>query len=229
MLHRGDNRRRFRIVLCLGVTGALAAVGVAHAAPATIIGQGDNTFNATSYSIDQGDTATLQIAGGSHNVTANQIGPDSRALFRSATISSGSTQVQGTEYLSAGGYPFICTIHPTTMQATLQVSANGTPKPRPQITLKLNSRKLEKVVQKGRLQVEINSTAKADDVAVTAKLGKATIASAPDLSLGAGRQFQVLRVGKKGRAKLAKRDKATIALNGSVPFGLPASAKGKLR
>jgi plastocyanin len=229
MLRRREKGSWLKLATCLGAAGALLAGGVAYGAAATIVGQGDNTFNATNYAIDQGDTSTLQIAGGTHNATASQSGPDGKALFRSSTISGGSTAVDGTEYLTTGNYPFICTIHPTTMQATLSVSSNGTPKPRPQISLKLNSRKLEKVVAKGKLQVEINSSAKADGASVTAKLGKTTIARAPDLSLTAGLQREILKVGKKGRKKLDGREKATIVLNGSVPFGFPATAKGKLK
>jgi plastocyanin len=207
----------------------LVLSAVAFAASDTIIAT-DNSFNLVNYSADQGSSVTFQNSGANpHNVTATGTGPDGKALFRSNTISGGTTKVGGTEYLTTGSYPFICTIHPTTMQGNLNVTALGTPQARPVVTLKLNTKKLAKVVKKGRLQVEINSTAKVDDVALEAKLGKTTIGSAPDLSLIAGRQFEVLKVGKKAKAKLAKKTKATIALNGSVPFGPPATARGKLK
>jgi plastocyanin len=218
-------RALFIILTCASVAlGATTAFG----APATIVGTGANTFTPTTYSQDQGDLSVLQSTG-THNVTATQGGPDGGALFRSATISSGTTPVNGTQYLTSGSYPFICTIHPTTMQGTLNVSANGTPQPRPQISLKLQTRGIEKAAKKGKLQVAITSSAKGDDGSITAKLGKATIARATELAFFPGRQFQVLKLSKQGRAKLAKKSKATIVLNGTVAFGAPASAKGKLK
>ncbi|HEU4980647.1 MAG TPA: hypothetical protein VFT14_05480 [Solirubrobacterales bacterium] len=229
MLKPREKRKRLKLAAALAVTGATLGAGVAVAAPATIVGQGDNTFNAGSYTIDQGDTATLQIAGGTHNVTANQIGPDGKALFRSATISAGSTQVGGTEYLTTGSYPFICSIHPSTMQATLNVSANGTPKPRPGLLLKLISKKISKVVKKAALRIQATATTKVDDATVEAKLGKATLGKATGLSLAPGAQDLTLKLGKKAKSKLANRRKATITLNGSVPFGSPATARGKLK
>jgi plastocyanin len=217
------------LLITLTCAGVALGAGVAFGAPATIIGTGANTFDAPTYTQDQGDLSLLQVTGSIHNATATQNGPDGKALFRSATISGATTPVNGTQYLTTGSYAFICTIHPTTMQATLNVTTNGTPQPRPQITLKLQSRKLAKVTKKRRLLVAITSSARADDASVTAKLGKATIARASGLFLLAGRQFAVLRLGKKAKAKLAKREKATIVLNGTVAFGSPATAKGKLK
>ena len=137
--------------------------------------------------------------------------------------------MNGTQYLTAGTYAFICSIHPTTMQATLDVTGNGTALPRPTLSMKLSKAKLATVAKNGRLQVAVNASAKSDNVAITAKLGKTTLAQAPDLSLAAGQQFEILKIGKKGRAKLASKSKATVTLTGSIPFGPPATAKGKLK
>ena len=224
--------RRFKLIAGLAATAALLAGAFASpAGAADLITASDNFFGPpTTFTMSQGENPTLQNNGSNpHNVTATSTGPDGGPLFRSATISGGSTPANGTQYLTAGSYPFICTIHPATMQGTLNVSASGTPQPRPRISLKLSSRKLAKVAKKGRLRVAITSSASADDASVTAKLGKATIARASGLSLFAGRQFAVLRLGKKAKAKLAKRTKATIVLKGTVAFGSPATAKGKLK
>jgi plastocyanin len=213
------------VMTCAGV--ALAA-GMAFGAPATIVGTGSNTFAPPTYTQDQGDLSVLQSTG-THNVTATQSGPDGGALFRSATISSGTTPVNGTQYLTTGSYSFLCTVHGPSMSGTLNVSGAGTPQPRPQISLKLQSRKLEKVAKKGKLQVAITSTASSGEASLTAKLGKLTIARAQDLSLSAGRQSRVLKLTKQGKAKLARKSKATIVLNGTIAFGSPATAKGKLK
>ena len=224
---------RFKLITGLAAAGALLAGAFASpASAADTITAGDNFFGPpTTFTMSQGENPTLQNNGASqHNVTATQAGPDGGALFRSATIGGGaSTAVNGTQYLTSGSYPFLCTIHGSSMSGTLNVSSAGAPQPRPQITLKLSSRKIEKVAKQGRLQVSITSSARSDDASVTAKLGKLTIARAPDLSLVAGQQTKVLKLTKQGKAKLAKKSKATIVLNGTVAFGSPATAKGKLK
>ena len=223
------NPKRATLVVCIAVAGALVPAGAAHGAGATIVAQANVTFNAASYSTDQGDVATLQVAGGTHNVTATQNGPDGKALFRSNTISGGSTPVDGTQYLTAGSYAFICSIHPTTMQATLNVSSNGTPLARPALSLKLVSTSLDKVAKKGVLLVRVTTPAPGQDAAIEAGLGKSSLAKATGLSLVSGAQKVKLKLGKKAKSKLASRSKATIALKGTVPFGSPGSATGKLR
>src|SRR5262245_34351884 len=218
------------MVLVLAVTAAFVASGIALAANDQIVAT-DNSFNLVNYSEDQGVVVSFKNAGPSnqHNVTASIQGPDGGALFRSGTISPGNTtSVQGTQYLGAGTYPFVCTIHPTEMQGNIVVTTNGTPQPRPQITLKLNSRRIDKVAKKGRLQVEVSSSAKVDGVTIEAKLGKTTLGKGT-FSLAAGLQVEVFKLSKSAKAKLARKDKATVLLNGNVPFGSPASAKGKLK
>src|SRR5436190_5362230 len=126
MLSRGITGRRFWLVVAFAAIGVMVCAGIALAS-APIVGKADNTYNSPSYTIDQGEVAQLQVEGSSHNATANQPGPDGKALFRSPTISGGAAGVDGTQYLTAGNYTFFCTIHPTTMQATLHVSGNGTP------------------------------------------------------------------------------------------------------
>src|SRR5262245_51443107 len=110
----------------------LSAGGGALGASETITGS-DNVFSAPSYSADQGSVVSFQNIGPSnqHNVSASAIGPDGKALFRTATqVGPGSTVgVQGTQYLTAGSYPFRCSIHPDTMQGTLNVTNNGAPAP----------------------------------------------------------------------------------------------------
>jgi plastocyanin len=226
VLKRRNSRRRLWFGLGLAIALALFVGGLAFAA-APIVGQADNTFSATTYTIDQGEVSQLQVTGNSHNATARQNGPDGKALFRSATISGGSTGVIGTQYLGSGDYTFFCTIHPSTMQATLHVSGNGAPQARPSATVSVRSKKIAKASKKGIL-VAINSTAKVDGVSLTAKLGKATIGSIQGLALGPGEQFQVLKLSKSGKGKLGKKSKASVTVIADIPFGSPASGKKKL-
>jgi plastocyanin len=201
--------------------------GMAFAA-APIIGRADNQFSDTSYTIDQGEVAQLQVTGSSHNATARLTGPDGKALFRSATISSGNTGVSGTQYLGSGDYQFFCTIHPTTMQATLHVSTNGTPQPRPSATLSLKNRSLSKAIKKGVL-VGVNASTKIDGAALTVKLGKAVLGRAGDLSLAAGPQSDRVKLSKAGKRKLRGRGTAKVTVTAEIPFGSPASTRAKLR
>ncbi len=214
--------------MCAGVAAALFAAGSAYAVAQTIVAA-DNSFSLTSYTMDQGDRPTLQNTGvNQHNATASSNGPDGKPLFSSPTIGTGTTTLNGTQYLTTGGYTFICTIHPDTMIATLSVSANGTPIPRPAMTLKLLSRSVKKVLKNGLL-VQIDATAKSESIGVEAKLGKTTIAKVQDVSEAQGRTFLKVKLNKVGKNKLADLEKATIRLNGTLAFGSPTTARGKLK
>jgi plastocyanin len=226
MFKRGTTGRRLGLATALVAVGAMVYAGIALAA-APIIGQADDTYSASTYTIDQGEVAQLQITGDTHNVTANQAGPDAKALFRSPTISSGSAGVGGTQYLAAGDYTFFCTVHPATMQATLHVTSNGAPQARPSAQLSVRSRKVAKVTKKG-VQVAITTTAKVDGASLIAKLGKTTIGKADGLSLSAGQQFATVKLTKAGKSKLSKKSKASISVTADIPFGSPATGKAKL-
>ena len=220
-------RRRLTFIGGLIVAIGLFAGGIAFAASQTIVGQGDDTFSAATYTADQGEVVPLQVTGDSHNATARQNGPDGQALFRSPTISGGTTGVQGTQYLSAGDYTFFCTVHPTTMQATLHVTSNGTLQARPSATVSVRSKKLAKVSKKGVL-VALTTTAKVDGASLVVKLGKTTIGKLDGLSLSAGQQVATVKLTKAGKNKLKNKSKASITVTATIPFGSPASGKSKL-
>ena len=227
---RGTRRARIRrlgFFLGLMVAGVLFAGGLAFAASQTIVGQADDTFNAGTYTTDQGEVVQFNVTGDSHNVTAHANGPDGKALFRTPTITGGTTGVQGTQFLSAGTYTFFCSVHPTTMQATLVVSSNGSPQARPSATVTVRSRKLAKVSKKG-VQVAITTTAKVDDASLAAKLGKATIGTLNNQSLSSGQQFATIKLSKAGKSKLSQKSKASITVTADIPFGSPATGKAKL-
>ena len=226
MARRGTTGRRLVLAVALIAFGAMVYAGIALAA-APIIGQGDDTYSASTYTIDQGEVAQFQVTGSSHNVTATQPGPDTKALFRTPTISGGSAGVDGSQYLSAGDYTFFCTVHPTTMQATLHVTSNGAPQARPSAQLAVRSKKLAKARKKGIL-VAITSSAKVDGASLVAKLGKTTIGKLDGISLASGQSFATVKLTKAGKSKLSKKSKASVSVTADIPFGSPATAKSKL-
>jgi plastocyanin len=216
----------------LVVSGA-AVLGAAHAFGATetiTSSPACCTFAKSSFAIDPGQVATYQNPGGSlHNVTASANGPDGAALFRSETIDSGQTPVAGTQYLGAGSYHFVCTIHEG-MVADLVVTANGTPVARPDIAVKVLNRKLDKVVSSGRLKLRLSATTQSDDVTLTARKGARKLGSKRNVDLTAGGSRTVkLALTAGGKGVLEDLDSARVKVTGAVPFGSPATAKGKLR
>jgi plastocyanin len=215
------------VAIAVLALGAMGYAGFALAASDTIVAGPADSFSAPTYNADQGSLVPFQNDGGSHNVTARQNGPDGAALFRSATTTSGITPVNGTQYLTAGAYPFFCTIHPTTMQGTLQVTGAGTPQARPSATLKLRTKTISKALKKGLL-VAVNATTQVGGAELTAKLGKATLGTTTT-SLAAGTQTKTLKLSKTGKSRLRAKGKATVKMTAEIPFGAPATAKGKLK
>jgi plastocyanin len=89
-------------------------------------------FTTTDITMDQGEKLTFHNGDTvTHDVTATQNGPDGKPLFKSAETDGGKTStVDGSQYLTAGHYDFICSIHPN-MKGSIHVTTNGTPAARP--------------------------------------------------------------------------------------------------
>jgi plastocyanin len=228
MPRRGTVGRRLALVAAVAAIAAMVCTGIALAASDTIVAGPTDTFSQPSYNADQGSLVPFQNNGGSHNVTARQNGPDGGALFRSDITTSGTTPVNGTQYLTTGSYPFICTVHPTTMQGTLQVTGAGTPQARPSASLKVRTKTISKALKKGLL-VAVNASASVAGAELVAKLGKTTIGKATGVSLAQGQQTKVVKLSKSGKSKLGAKGKATVKVTANIPFGSPATAKAKLK
>lgn len=121
------------------IRGVVAAASVAALlspviawADETVEASPPNRFSQTSVTIDQGEPLTFRNNDTvSHDVTATDAAPDGKPLFATPVVAAGkSAFVEGSQYLTEGHYPFICSLHPS-MKGTLHVTANGTPKPRP--------------------------------------------------------------------------------------------------
>ena len=212
------------------LVAALVALGagVAYGAHQNVVA-GDDFFSPPqSFTNDQGEVGTFQNNGlNQHNVTADATGPDGKALFRSNTINGGTTPIQGTQYLSAGQYPFSCTIHPS-MHGTLVVTGNGSPQPRPSATLKITTKTIAVALRSG-ITVQADNTQKVDAVDLKVTLGKSTIGTATNLAQAQGRIFEVVRLTKAGKAKLKGKQKATVKVSEQLPFGTVAPATRKLK
>jgi hypothetical protein len=162
-------------------------------------------------------------------VTATVNGPDGGKLFASPTLAAGNqAPVNGVQYLDPGSYAFFCTVHPD-MTGTLVVTPTGTPVARPQIALKVLSKKIEKVVSSATLKVKVSAATESDDVVLVAKKGARKVASKRNVDLAAGSSQTVkLHLTGAGKHALKGHRSATVKVTGTVPFGSPASAKRKL-
>ena len=91
-----------------------------------------NQFTTSEVTMDQGERLTFHNGDTvAHDVTATQKASDGKPLFSTDTTDAGKeTLVNGSQYLTAGHYEFICSIHPN-MKGMLHVTSNGTPQQRP--------------------------------------------------------------------------------------------------
>ena len=91
-----------------------------------------NRFTTTEITMDQGERLVFHNGDTvTHDVTATQQGPDGKPLFATPPVDGGKEAfVEGSQYLTAGHYDFICSIHPN-MKGMLHVTSDGTPQPRP--------------------------------------------------------------------------------------------------
>lgn len=211
-------RRGFAIA----VVASLVAAATAWA-DETITTRPTNQFAAAVTTIDQGEKVTLRnmdIAG--HDVVSEKTGDDGNPLFRSEVVGPGqSGPVEGTEYLTTGTYPFFCSIHPG-MEATLEVTSQGTPVPRPQpdVTVKVASGNLQRVVNKGKLKLRITSAKGSLTLGARAKKKNGSIAlGSKKLEWDGGSGRVKLKLSDAAREALEKRKSATVIATVTADHG----------
>jgi plastocyanin len=232
-------RTRGTVAFGLAIVGAVALGATAWAgvpgSPVTITAQ-DTTFLNPTPAQSEGLVALFDNNDSrTHNVTAIEDGPDGKALFRTGNVSGPAINrpVNGTQFVAAGFYDFECTIHDE-MQGTLQVvnDPGFDPVPRPEIEIKVKSKKLGKVVKSGKLKVKVEAgePTDADGVSLSAKKGRKSIAKKASLNVNAGgSETAKLKLKKSALEKLADLDKAKVKVTAEVDFGSPAKASKKLK
>jgi plastocyanin len=213
------------LVATFGVGQAIGATEQITASPTCC------QFAKTNFAIDAGQVANFSNTGDtSHDVTSQDNGPDGNKLFESETIVSGkNSPVAGTQYLSPGTYQFFCSIHPE-MVASVTVGA-GTPVARPEVTLKVASKKLDKVVSSGKLRVTLTGVAAAQNVVVTVKKGALKLGKTDtvfDVPAGQSRGA-VFKLTNSQKNKLDGLNSAKVKVSATVPFGSPAKTSRKLK
>ena len=217
----------------------LGLVAPATASAAEIIAIPGNRFLEETTEIPQGEKVDLLnrdlIA---HDVTARPIGPDGKPLFASPLVQPlGQAPVDGTQYLVAGSYPFVCSVHPG-MEGTLRVTSEGAPEPRPGgggggggATADTTVPRL--TVAGGRKLTARVTSDEAVAVAVTARSGRTAIARGKALLDGGAPTNVKLKLTKAGKSRLRARRsmRVTFAVQGRDAAGNlgKASARGVLR
>jgi plastocyanin len=219
-----------RVVL----VAALVATGAFWAAPA--LGDGTitagplpNTYSTTDVTIDQGQAVTFQNTDNTafHDVTSDQNGSDSKALFQSETIEGGKTApVKGVEFLTTGDYAYHCSVHPF-MKGTLHVTGNGTPKPRtpdnpapnpadvrpPDASVAILDSRISGVLEHRGLRVRLKTT-EPTRFKLTATSGKTKLALGTVTSKGT--KTVKLDLTKAGKKYLFTANKARVKLTAKV-------------
>lgn len=184
----------------------------------------------------QGLGETAQFQNGAevtpHDVTSTEAGPDGNPLFFSEPIVGGQvTPVAGTEYLTAGNYPFFCNLHGTSMSGELIIDgSSGKAKPRPSLKAQIANQKLKTVRKRGVLKVKVTAVTAVAGATVIASKGKVELGLKEKVSLGAGKSATYsLRLTNAGRKAIRKGKTVQVTIKASAPFGKPASATRKLR
>ncbi|HEX6391293.1 MAG TPA: plastocyanin/azurin family copper-binding protein [Solirubrobacteraceae bacterium] len=189
--------------------------------------------------IAQGEKVTFHNADTLlHDVTSTQT-LDGKALFASPLTDPGKDSVvDGTQYLTTGSYPYICSLHPD-MTGTITVSSEGTPVPRPGAgggaELSASAAKLSSVRKARRLRVTVTGAAGADAI-ISAKAtvgGKRITLAKTRVTLTSGDGQRVdLRLTTKARSAIRRVKRLTVTFKVTVlaPSGSQtASAKRTYR
>jgi plastocyanin len=180
-----------------------------------------NTFGAQSYTIDSGEVAVFQNTGAvAHNVFDYQKG----GLFfhtPESVAPGASAAVDGTQYLDPGSYQFLCTIHGSSMAATLVVSSNGAPKDRPRVTVQILSNSIDKVRKSGRLKVKLRAVTDSNGAGAFALKGNKTLTKTATVKQFAAGQTKTvsLQLTHGGKKALAALKKAKVRAGAGAEFG----------
>ena len=230
----GIRRQGVRLLLA-SAAAAIGALGVAGSAGAVTITAGEECceFIGSPFSQSAGITAQLANPGAPntapHNVYSRSAGPDGGPLFFSTLVQAGETRaVRGTEYLSAGSYDFVCTLH-NGMNGTLEVSG-GQPTARPRALPTVPAQSLATVRKKGKVAVTVRSPGGSGPISLSVRTAGRAIGSLRTGPLPAGKSRKVsVTLSRQGKRLIAKGRSVKIEVRAVAEFGLPATAKRVLR
>lgn len=226
-------RRGTRSALLVALTIVILALGASVALGVVVKASGGNSldYNQATFSQPQGVHSTFEnedsggIAGFSHSVISDD-SLGAYKLFRSKVIGFGkTTPINGTQYLTAGDYPFHCSVHPD-MKATLHVTSGGTPVARPDIEVTIKTKLLKRAFSMHGVKVVIDAATKSQNVAVRVEF-KSTgnrAGSRKDIDLSAG-QSKTVRIRftpaavSKLRHHLVDHNTLAIKAKATVRFG----------
>lgn len=222
--------------ILLGLATCVAAVvgiaGTAGAAATVVADPTCCTYTGDPFVQGMGEIAVFQNASPTtyHDTVSTQTGPDGKPLFYTEPIAGGgSAPLAGTQYLTAGTYPFYCTLHGSAMSGNLVVDGSGTAVPRPSVRPTFVAQRL-KALRKSGVRVKLTSATAVTGVKVVATKGKVVIGSKSGIALGAGKpRVFTLPLTKAGRKAVRKGKFVRVTVKSTVPFGKPASATRKVR
>jgi plastocyanin len=214
----------------------IAALGAATAlAQQPVVVAQDTRFLPEELTIQQGETLLFDNQDADEHDLTHDAQP---GLFATPTFKGpGQRNVEGTQNLQPGSYPFYCTEHPSEMTGTLHVQAGDGPPPAPpQIEVELSSSKLEKVVESRRLKgsVEAIPPAAATDVSLKAIARGERIARKKGIDVASGETRRVrMKLTKGGLKALDKRldadQRAKVKLVATVAGGEKDTDRGILK
>jgi plastocyanin len=165
-----------------------------------------------------------------HNVTARDNGADGRPLFASATIGGGDTApVTGADKLAPGSYAFFCTIHPTQMNGTLNVSGQpvAADTTAPVLGARIDSGGLRTLEQTRTLLTTLTAS---ESVTATVKVRAfdVTLASRT-VSLAPGATAVVLKLTAAGLRGIRKRSRVNLKITVSGRDGAGNAGTGSAK
>lgn len=212
--------RRLAPLVVLAVLGPAAVAWADEQITASPVNRYDNP----NVTIDQGERLTFRNNDvPRHDVTSEATGDVNGYLFQSELVGNGETTfVEGSQYLTTGSYPFICSIH-SQMKGTLTVSSAGTPVPRggggadttaPVIEIDAPAKARARSLRKTRKLTLTVASTEASTLALSARIGTRKVGRASG-ELIAGDTRVTVRFSRKGAKRLKRRRTLTLAATGT--------------
>jgi plastocyanin len=220
--------RKVAVAALAGIVAAFVASPAARADERIIAAPLSSGYVNPDVAIEPGEKVTFfnpDVA--PHDVVSKEPG-----LFASETVGTGAeVPVTGADALSAGSYPFICSVHPY-MEGTLTVSAGGSggggghgghDMKAPKVSVKVLDRRISDVLDAGALgiQVKLNEPATVRPVAAV----DGTKVAKGRARLGSGSTRMAMKLTAKGKRLLRNARQVELELTLIAADGAGNAAK----